>query len=122
MTKSNLSRLAFSPHLSTYLTDDGYRGLQDRLAAEPELGDVMPGTGGFRKLRWKDPTRGKDQRGGPRISYYYIVGDRQIWLITLHDKNQASDLTPKEEQTLNSAIGSELQARQKLRLARQRRC
>jgi hypothetical protein len=75
----------------------------------------MPGRGGFRKLRWKDPTRGKDQRGGPRIICYYFVGDRQVWLMTLHDKNQASDLTPKEEQMLNSAIGSELQARQEIK-------
>jgi hypothetical protein len=41
--------------------------------------------------------------------------------MTLYDKNQASDLTPNEKQMLKSAIGSELQTRQKLRLARQRR-
>jgi hypothetical protein len=82
----------------------------------------MPGKGGFRKLRWKDPTRGKGQRGGPRIICHYFVADRQIWLRTLHDKNQACNLTLKQEQMLNSAIGSELQARQKLRLARQQRC
>jgi hypothetical protein len=81
----------------------------------------MPGRGGFRKLRWKDPTRGKVHRGGQRIIYHYFVGDRQIWLMTLYDKNQASDLTPNEKQMLKSAIGSELQTRQKLRLARQRR-
>lgn len=55
---------AFTRYVSSYLTDDAYRELQHRLAAGPELGDVMPGTGGFRKLRWTDPRRGKGRRGG----------------------------------------------------------
>lgn len=45
---------AFTRHLSAYLTDDEYAALQAFLAARPEAGDVMPGTGGFRKLRWSD--------------------------------------------------------------------
>ena len=52
---------AFTRYLSGYLTDDEYRELQNRLASAPELGDVMPGTGGFRKLRWADPRRGKEE-------------------------------------------------------------
>lgn len=58
---------AFTRHISDYLTDDGYRELQRPLAAHPELGDLMPGAGGFRKLRWADPMRGKGRRGGLRI-------------------------------------------------------
>ena len=50
---------AFTRYLSGYFTDDKYRELQYRLAFAPELGDVMPGTGGFRKLRWADRKRGK---------------------------------------------------------------
>lgn len=50
----------FAAHLAEYLEDDEYRALQTFLAGDPEAGDVMPGTGGFRKLRWADPTtRGK---------------------------------------------------------------
>lgn len=55
---------AFTRHLSDYLTDDGYRELQNRLAAQPDSGDVIPGTGGFRKLRWRDSRRQKGGRGG----------------------------------------------------------
>jgi len=50
---------AFTRHLSGYLNDDGYRELQAKLGANPELGDLMPGTGGFRKVRWADARRGK---------------------------------------------------------------
>ena len=38
---------AFTRYFSSYLNDDEYRELQNRLAAGPELGDVMTGTGGF---------------------------------------------------------------------------
>jgi len=42
---------AFTHHLARYMDDEQYRRLQDALANTPELGDVIPGTGGFRKLR-----------------------------------------------------------------------
>jgi hypothetical protein len=112
---------AFARYVSGYLTDDEYRELQNRLAAAPEHGDVIPGTGGFRKLRWIDPRRGKGRRGGLRVSYYYFPGERQIWLITLYDKDEASDLTPKERQALKSASEIELRARQAAKLAKQRK-
>ena len=54
---------AFTRYLSSYLSDDGYRELQHRLASAPELGDVISGTGGFRKVRmggpqaWQRPQR-----------------------------------------------------------------
>jgi hypothetical protein len=112
---------AFTRYVSDYLTDDDYRELQRRLAAAPEQGDVIPGTGGFRKLRWTDPRRGKGRRGGLRVIYYYFPGEHQIWLITLYDKDEASDLTPKERQALRSAIEIELGARQAAKLAKQRK-
>lgn len=112
---------AFTRYVSDYVTDDEYRKLQDQLAINPELGDLMPGTGGFRKLRWTDPRRGKGRRGGLRIIYYYFLADQQIWLITLYDKDEASDLTPKEKKTLRSAIETELQARHAGRLEREKK-
>jgi len=107
---------AFTHYVSSYLTDDEYREMQGRLATAPEAGDMIPGTGGFRKLRWADPKRGKGQRGGLRVIYYYFREERQIWLITLYGKNEASDLTPKQKQALKSAIEDELRVRQTARL------
>ncbi|MFZ0885123.1 MAG: hypothetical protein WAN14_17100 [Candidatus Acidiferrales bacterium] len=112
---------AFTRNYSKCLTDDDYRELQNHLASEPEIGDVMPRTGGFRKVRWSDPKRGKGRRGGLRVIYFYFADEHQIWLMTLYGKNEASDLTPKEKQTLKSALDNELRARQTARLARQRR-
>ncbi len=53
--------------------------------------------------------------------YYYFLGEQQIWLMTLYDKDEASDLTPKEKQALKSAIETELRARQGAKLAKQRK-
>ena len=62
-------------------------------------------------MRWADARRGKGRRGGLRIIYFYFPSDHQIWLMTLYDKSEASDLTAKEKKALNAAIENELQAR-----------
>ena len=112
---------AFTRYVSSYLSDDEYRELQNRLAGVPELGDVMPGTGGFRKLRWADPMRGKGRRGGLRVIYYYFPSEQKIWLMTLYDKDEASDLTAKEKQVLKTAIEAELRIRQAAEHTKQRK-
>jgi hypothetical protein len=87
---------AFSRHVHEYLNDDGYRALQAELAANPELGDVTSGTGGFRKMRWADPRRGKARRGGLRIIYFYFESEQQISLMTLYGKDEASGNAEEE--------------------------
>lgn len=103
---------AFTRNVSAYLADYEYLQLQMRLAENPETGDLMPGTGGFRKLRWADPKRGKGRRGGLRIIYYYFPGDEQIWLMTVYNKNEASDLAPRQKKVLKVALEAELALRQ----------
>jgi hypothetical protein len=104
---------AFTKFVKHYLEDDAYAELQRRLEIEPEAGDLIPGTGGFRKLRWRDRHRGKGTRGGLRVIYYYFLSDVQIWLLTIYDKNEAADLTAKEKAILRQAIEGELAARRK---------
>ena len=102
---------AFTRHVAEYLDDEHYRVLQTQLAVSPESGDVIPGTGGFRKLRWADRRRGKGQRGGLRVIYYYFSSEQHIWLMTLYDKNEAADLTPGQKKALKAAIEAEVSAR-----------
>jgi mRNA-degrading endonuclease RelE of RelBE toxin-antitoxin system len=102
---------AFTRHLARYLDDEQYRRLQGSLANAPELGDVIPGTGGFRKLRWADVRRGKGRRGGLRVIYYWFDGQNQIWLMTVYDKNEAVDLTPEQKKRLKAAIDAEKKSR-----------
>ena len=102
---------AFTHHLAGYMDDERYRRLQEALANTPEMGDVIPGTGGFRKLRWADVRRGKGRRGGLRIIYYWFDGQNQVWLMTVYDKNEAVDLTPQQRKILKTAIDAEKKSR-----------
>ncbi len=109
---------AFTRYLPDYLDDDEYRALQKQLGLGPAVGDLIPGTGGFRKIRWADKRRGKGRRGGLRVIYYHFVADHQIWLMTLYGKNEAADLTPGEKKALKVAIESECKARETARRKR----
>lgn len=91
---------AFTRYIAAYLDDDQYRGLQDALAQNPELGDVMPQTGGFRKLRFGDPRRSKGKRGGLRVIYFWFPQDGQIWLMTIYSKDESDDLTAEQKKAL----------------------
>src|SRR5258708_37855309 len=102
---------AFTRYLSDYLADDEYRALQKQLGLGPDVGDLIPGTGGFRKIRWADKRRGKGRRGGLRVSYYHFAVDHQIWLMTMDGKSEGADLTPKEKKALKAAIEGECKAR-----------
>ena len=101
----------FTQLLPDYLNDDDYHGLQLFLTQDPDTGDVIPGTGGFRKLRWADRRRGKGTRGGLRVIYYHLVADIQIWFMTVYDKDEAVDLRADEKRALKAAIQWELAQR-----------
>jgi hypothetical protein len=62
------------------------------IAANPTAGDVIPGSGGCRKVRWAGSGRGK--RGGARVIYFNAMY-RTIWLLIVYTKAQFDNL-PKE--------------------------
>ena len=102
---------AFMRFRDDYLDDDGFAELQRYLASNPEAGDMVPGAGGIRKLRWNDPRRGKGRRGGLRVVYYCFLSEQEIWLLTLYDKDEAADLTKDERDHLRRALEMERAAR-----------
>ena len=102
---------AFERNRSSYLTDEAFRGLQNAMLKNPEAGDVITGTGGLRKVRHGDVTRGKGKRGGLRIIYYWWEPKRQFWLFTLYDKDELDDLSPKEKAALKTLLKQELEER-----------
>ena len=105
---------AFTEHLKEYLKDDQYRELQTLLLLNPIEGDIIQGTGGFRKLRWADQRRGKRKRGGLRVIYYYFEGTEQIWMLTIYDKNTSDDLSPAQRKMLKLALDKEKKERRLL--------
>ncbi|MDB5852000.1 MAG: hypothetical protein JWR22_41 [Herminiimonas sp.] len=78
---------------------------------DPEAGDVIKGTGGLRKLRYADATRGKGKRGGLRVICYWNMVSDQFWLFTLYDKDEAVDLTANERKALKEALDMQIMDR-----------
>lgn len=70
----------------------------DLVAADPEAGDVMQGTGGVRKARLAG--RGKGKSGGYRIVHYYGGGDIPVFLLTVFGKGEKANLTQGERNAL----------------------
>ena len=80
------------------MTDAEINAIISYLAATPEAGDVIPGTGGCRKLRWARPGGGK--RGGYRVVTFFTGPDIPVWLITAFAKNERANLTQAERNAL----------------------
>jgi hypothetical protein len=98
----------FDKYREYYLSDDEYRKLQEKLLENPTTGAVIKGTGGLRKMRWSDTSRGKGKRGGLRVIYYWYVSEHQFLMFTLYDKDELADLTDKQRKLFKSALAAEL--------------
>ena len=68
------------------------------IAANPEAGDVIPDTGGVRKVRWSRPGTGK--RGGVRVVYFYRDAKRPLYLLMVYAKARTEDLSPAEKRSV----------------------
>lgn len=69
------------------------------VAADPECGDLIQGTGGFRKVRVGRSGMGK--RGGGRVIYILRNDDFPIFLVNAYAKNDKDNLTKKERNELS---------------------
>jgi hypothetical protein len=81
----------FTKLVGEHLSDEEYAQLQEALIRDPEAGDLIPGSGGVRKVRWGVKGRGK--RGGIRVIYYARTRQGQIWMLTLYAKNVAETIS-----------------------------
>jgi len=62
----------------------------DWIAVNPEAGDVIPGSGGCRKVRWSRSGMGK--RGGSRVIYYLRLANGEVVLMIVYAKARFDDL------------------------------
>ena len=76
------------------LNDEDLRKLQGDLLQNTKRGDVIPGTGGFRKVRFALPGRGKS--GGLRVIYLDVQNYEVIYLMLAYPKNEKDSLSPVE--------------------------
>lgn len=92
----------FTRQVSEQWEEEEYRAFQLHLVLHPDVGPVIPNSGGLRKVRWRLPGRGK--RGGARVIYYWKSAAGKIFLLFLYPKNVRSDLSAKELRVLRQLV------------------
>ena len=89
----------FSKRRAELIKDDEFRDMQQALIVNPELGNVIRDTGGFRKLRWARPGGGKS--GGVRIIYYNrSATSGKLYLALIYPKSEVDNLTQEQKKML----------------------
>ncbi|MFN0161990.1 MAG: transcriptional regulator [Burkholderiales bacterium] len=81
----------FESDAATIWSEAEIEALIFALAMDPHQGDVIPGTGGLRKLRWARSGMGK--RGGARVITYVIDKLGKVWLLTAYTKAELDNLS-----------------------------
>jgi len=84
------------------MSDDEYKELQEALIIRPDLGDLIQGSGGLRKVRWR--LTGKGKSGGVRVIYYWVLPDDQIRMLYVYPKGKQDNLTPEQLKQLRSLV------------------
>ena len=92
----------FSRLIQELMTDDEYRALQEVLIHRPDMGSLVKGSGGLRKVRWKLEGRGKS--GGARVIYYWATSDEQIRMIYAYPKGQQASLSDAQVALLRKIV------------------
>ena len=95
----------FTREVVELLDDEEFRSLQLALLQRPELGPMIRGTGGLRKLRWAGQGRGK--RGGLRVIYFWDEASETFYMLYVYPKNEQEDLTTLQLRVLNRLVREE---------------
>ena len=95
----------FTRRIQVMLSDEEYRLLQAHLVNKPDVGKIIPGSGGMRKLRWS--AKGHGRRGGIRVIYYWFISKDIILLLFAYSKNEQDDLTKEQLRQLKKIIERE---------------
>src|SRR6185369_17286105 len=72
------------------------------VGANPEAGEIIPETGGLRKIRWALAGRGK--RGGARVIYYWHSERLPLFLLAAYGKNEKANLSKAERNAIAKLI------------------
>lgn len=97
-----IESLHFSKHVYDYLTEGDYLSLQWELTLYPDIGDIIPGLNGARKIRCSKEGSGK--RGGVRVIYYFRAQQNHIHMLAIYNKREKTDLTENDKKAIRRMI------------------
>lgn len=95
----------FTADIERELSLEEYRQLQLALLLRPTQGDLIRGSGGLRKIRWRRPGMGK--RGGLRVIYFWETMSETFYMLMVYRKNDQEDLTPKQAAIMRRLVKEE---------------
>ena len=82
------------------MSEEDRRELELLLLEDPNRGQLIERTGGFRKVRFARPSRQEGKSGGTRVVYYFLDRWDRIYLLLVYAKGVKDDLTRAEENEL----------------------
>jgi hypothetical protein len=86
------------------LSHDDLVAVEQSLLAVPQAGDLVPGTGGLRKIRLGQRQVGRGKRGGVRVYYLDLPRRGVIHLLAIFGKREKSDLSPAERREVAALV------------------
>jgi hypothetical protein len=98
---------SFTRACDALMSDAELCALQVHLLENPHAGDVIPRSGGCRKLRWQRPGMGK--RGGLRVIYFLQLADGTIVLVSVYAKSVQENIDPQLLKDLREAYESQFE-------------
>lgn len=90
------------------LLDEEREQIVDLIAAQPNSGDEISGTGGMRKLRFGG--KGKGKSGGYRVITFFTGPDIPVFLVTIYGKSQKENITEAEKKIMKTLSGAIIEA------------
>ena len=93
----------FTTAIKRLIDDEEYSALQWLLVRNPKKGDLIPGGGGLRKVRWISRRKQKGGRGGIRV-IYYIQSEDNLYMIFAYNKTEQKDLTREQMKQLREYV------------------
>lgn len=83
-------------------TDDEYVAFREFIAAHPEAGQIVVGTGGVRKIRWGRAGLGKSK--GTRVIYYFMNAARPLYLLMGYSKSDKVDMSQADREWAKAMV------------------
>jgi len=96
--------LLFQKQWPHYWTEEERGEFATYIAEYPEAGDVVPESGGIRKVRWRRAGSGKS--GGVRVIYFLRTAEEEVVLLTLYVKSKTDNITGAKLKEIRRALES----------------
>jgi hypothetical protein len=94
----------YLPSSEGVLTDEEWQVVERYLLENPNVGDLIPGTGGLRKLRVAFANRGK--RGSARTIYLHVAKKEKVYFLLAYAKNVQADMTSQQKRAISALVAT----------------